>query len=215
MVWLMTIQRRGAMPAALSMLVLLTAGIFDGSTEDQRLSIRLFTGIGGSSFDEMVISDWGQSEYIPLGIQLVYHVSPWLSLGAEAETPLLRFSFDEYPEDEGNIIHRIRISELGAFGRLGVHLGDFEPYFRAGAAVYDGTRTEQPIWDEEGPKEYLRSNPGWNAGGGVEYRVSRCMTLGLEGVCHHYRSSVSDDIQSENYGYSFWAVRVLGGISIF
>lgn len=203
------------MPAALSMLVILTASIFDGGTQDQRVSIHLFTGVGGSSFDEMVISDWGQSEYIPLGIQLVYRISPWLGLGAEAETPLMRFSFDDYPGDEENTIHRIRVSELGAFGRLGVHQGDFEPYVRAGAAIYDGTRTEQFSWYEEGPKERLRSNPGWNAGGGVEYRASRCVTLGLEGVYHHYRSSVSNELQSENCGYSFWAVRLLVGISLF
>lgn len=192
------------------LLALAASGTAD-LTDPGSAGISIFSGLGMSAFDEDAIGDWDQCGYAPVGIQFTYRISPTFSVGGEAETTLRDFSWLTGPDEEHTVKHSVAIAEFGAFGRVRLSQGLLLPYLRAGAGIYAGTWT---VDDGEDKATFdLDTRPGINLGGGVEYPVSDHLFLGLEGVYHIF-STTASNLPLNDAGFSFWAIRILAGMSI-
>ncbi|MBU0473573.1 MAG: porin family protein [Bacteroidetes bacterium] len=162
-------------------LILLLLLLASGTAYSQ--SIGAFAGYGSSAFGDDVDEE---SNYIPVGAQLLFGSGGNFEFGVEVNYAVVPFIFSK--GDIGDMkINQLYYGALAKF-KFGTGRGIW-PYLRAGAGMYTGT-IEYDFTDEinefgfDDVKMDFKNAFGFNVGAGAEMNISGNNGLFVEFVYH-------------------------------
>ena len=192
-------------------LILLSVVLFSSAAYSQSLGV--FAGYGSSAFDDEDLEE--QSNYIPVGVHILFGSGGSFEFGAEVDYAVTPFTFEE--EGFGDLI----INQLyyGALAKVKFGSGDgMKPYARAGAGMYTGN-FEFDYSDElknlgaEDIEFEMKDSFGFNVGGGIDINMNATTGIFVEFVYHIVEREVEpgDGIETEPFGANNWALHA--GIS--
>lgn len=155
-------------------------------------SFNLLSGYGKTVFESAAV----QAEYLPAGVQLMYGL-PVFNFGVEASYSITPIIYDVSDTHSKENLKQIKINQffIGSVIKINLAAGNIIPYIRVGAGLYTGK--ERVTWFIEAKKtalnngmilkDYeapLKNRPGYNLGGGFNFKLWRYSGFFVEYVYH-------------------------------